>query len=160
MAIHAGGKTYTSMTEMLEDWERSRTVWDKIKGVLWYVPRGRAIDAKYKVKWAYQRVVRGWDDRAEWDIAHTLPYTLGSQLVSMSECAHGVPCDYIVADIPDSVFDERFVAWKAVLRKHGEALLAFHNTDDLTDKAAWDAAYAPAQEALHWVADNLATIWD
>lgn len=101
------------------------------------------------VRFARQRVVRGWDDSALWSLDDHLAKTLGAQLVTMAEIAHSYPGD-------DYPFDK----WTADLRKHGEALLAYRKGHYDVFGDEWDALYTPAQEALRWVADNLAALWD
>lgn len=154
--------------------------WDDLKAIIearrrrekWYKPGmwmlralcRRIGDARRAVRYAYQRVARGYDDRSLWNLNHYLPKFLGEQLVEMAEIAHGFPGDYgPVHSIPDDPADDpRFVQWTTDLRRHGEALLEFHKQDDdLTGNPdEWEAVYAPAQEALRWVAENLATLWD
>lgn len=114
--------------------------------------RRRRRDAQLAVKWAYQRVVRGWDDRALWSIDSHLTKTLGEQLVSMARTAHGSPGD-----------DYPYERWTADLKRHGEALLTYSRTHHDVygdDWEAWEAVYGPAREALAWVAENLAALWD
>jgi hypothetical protein len=110
--------------------------------------RRKVDNARREVKWARQRVVRGWDDRAMWSLDDHLAKTLGEQLVWMSKILHGHPCDY-----PDK-------EWTADLLKHGEALLNYQRLHYESYGDDWDAAYRPAQDALRWVADNLASLWD
>lgn len=114
---------------------------------LWQIKR-KISNAQREVKWAYQRVVRGWDDRALWSLDDHLTKTLGAQLVRMSEIYHGHPCDYDAEQ------------WGADLKKHGEALLTYQRTHYDSYGDEWDEAYKPTQEALTWVADNLAALWD
>lgn len=44
-----------------------------------------------KVKWAYQRVVRGWDDTAVWSIDYWLDEKMPDMLRKLKEDKHGVP---------------------------------------------------------------------
>lgn len=101
-----------------------------------------------EVRWACQRVVRGWDVRALWSLDDHLAKTLGEQLVAMAENAHGYPID------KDS--DE----WATEIRAAGEALLAYQKMHYDVYGAEFDAVYEPAQEALVWVSKNLASLWD
>lgn len=122
----------------------------------WYKPglwmlwalRRKATDARLATRFARQRVVRGWDDRSLWSLDDRLAKTLGEQLVKMADIAHGHPADY--------PFDQ----WTGDLRKHGEALLTYQRQHYDARGAEWNAIYEPAQEALRWVADNLAHLWD
>src|SRR5579871_6411506 len=44
-----------------------------------------------EVKFAYQRVVRGWDDRAVWSIDYWLDDKMPAMLRKLKEDKHGVP---------------------------------------------------------------------
>jgi hypothetical protein len=116
---------------------------------MWWALRRRGTDTKLAIRWARQRVVRGWDDRAVWSLGHHLAKTLGEQLVTLSEGAHGYPGDKYPYD-----------RWTADLKRHGEALLAYHCGQFEAVGEQWDALYEPAREALVWVAENLGTLWD
>lgn len=111
--------------------------------------RRKVGEARRSVKWAYQRVVRGWDDRAVWAIDDHLSKTLGEQLVTMSEIAYGYPGDAYP-----------YERWIADLKKHGEALKVYHDRNYDVHGDEWEAMYQPAREALVWVADNLPHLWD
>ena len=78
-----------------------------------------------------------------YDLVSALPRALGNTLIFWSEKAMSYP--------PSIGFEE----FKELLRSHGQALLDFVEDDDETPET-----YARAQEALHWVADNLGTLWD
>src|SRR5271157_6140443 len=51
-------------------------------------------DTNYReVKYAYQRVVRGWDDRAVWSIDYWLDDKMPAMLRKLKEDKHGIPGD-------------------------------------------------------------------
>lgn len=100
--------------------------------------------ATRQTRWAYQRVTRGWDERALWSLDYHLAKTLGAQLVTLSRIAHGHPNNWT------------YETWTVELAKHGNALQAYAD-DDLTH---YDTTYPPAKEALIWVAENLGALWD
>lgn len=106
--------------------------------------RDKVCNAPRQVKWAYQRVTRGWDDRAVWSLDAHLARTLGQQLVRMGEIAYGHPEGYP---------HER---WTADLKTHGQALTLY--SEGWVDR--WESTGQPAQQAVRWVADNLAALWD
>lgn len=101
------------------------------------------------VKWAYQRVVRGWDDRAIWGLDSHLARTLGHQLLALARDTHSYPSS-----------DWTFEQWQAELAQVGAELLSYAEVDYLVDDQAWEADHQAAQDALRWVADNLANLWD
>lgn len=96
-----------------------------------------------EIKFAYQRVVRGWDDTALWSLDHHLTKTLGTQLQRMAETAHGYP---------DNMTYEQ---WTSELRRHGQALAAYAAAETLD----YDSVYPPVREALQWVTDHLGSLW-
>jgi hypothetical protein len=50
-------------------------------------------DVYYKFVYAYQRVTRGWDDRAVWSIDYWLDEKMPAMLRKLKEDKHGVPMD-------------------------------------------------------------------
>lgn len=147
--IHVGDRTFESLEEAMRVTREESSILEKITYATWWPVRRRANDARRAVKFAYQRVVRGWDDSAVWSIDDHLSKTLGQQLVTMAEIAHGYPGD-----------DYPYEQWVGDLRKHGEALLAYHHDNYDLHGPDWLTIYDPAREALRWVADNLASLWD
>jgi hypothetical protein len=148
------GETFDSLEEMMEDHERSLTRRQRltlgVERAFHRRLRNPIRDGLNSIKWAYQRVVRGWDDRALWNLDSHLGRVLGAQLIEMADIAHGYPGG------PEGKWT--LETWTAELRKHGEALQAYadHPWDWWYDE---DAIYKPAQKALQWVGDNLAALW-
>lgn len=128
-------------------WRRER--WYKPGVWMLYVLRRKTGEACREVRWAWQRVFRGWDDRASWNIDAYLAKHLGEQLTAQADFAHGWPVD-----------PWTYETWVAALKENGEALLAYYRMDRFEDETEWDPVYAKAQAALRWVADNLANLWD
>lgn len=135
--------------EAMMEAQRRRERWYKPGFWMLRVLKRKTGEARRHVRWAYQRVVRGWDDRAVWAVDDHLSKTLGEQLVTMSEIAHGYPGE-----------SYPFEQWTSDLKRHGEALKAYHNLNYDVHGDEWIAIYDPAREALRWVADNLASLWD
>jgi hypothetical protein len=98
-----------------------------------------------EARFAYQRVVRGWDDSALWSLDHHLTGTLGAQLLRMANTTLGFP--------PEDGWT--FERWTSELRRHGYALAAYAAADCLE----YDTVYPPAREALEWVAAELGALW-
>jgi hypothetical protein len=134
--------------EAILEARRRREKW--WKPGLWMVRsiRHRTVEARLATKHAYQRVARGWDDTAVWSIHDHLSKSLGEQLLVLSEIHHVHPVDYP----PEQ--------WGADLKRHGEALLTHQRMNYEVHGDEWEALYGPAQDALRWVADNLASLWD
>lgn len=148
----------------MEEKRRSHPHYYRIRDC-YYRWHRRITDFPGRVRLAYQRVHRGWDISALWGLDHHLSKTLGEQLVEMAEIAHGCPGNYGPYDCtPENPnhqqdFEKAFAAWTSDLRKHGEALQAYARYWEY-DLDRRDDLYAPAQEALHWVAENLGALWD
>lgn len=98
----------------------------------WWANRREALRLRFKGP----RMLHMW-----YDIVSSLPLTLGNTLVHWADNSHGAPMG--------KDFDE----WENEIRKHGEALLAWYEEEN-------EENYKGAQEALHWVADNLSKMWD
>jgi hypothetical protein len=112
---------------------------------VWFTVKHAPGNARNQIRWAWQRVHRGWDDRALWSLDTWLAGTLGAQLIAMADLAHGWP----------GMADWTFETWTAALRQHGGVLSDYgHNCD------ADDAAIDSAQESMRWVADHLPNLWD
>lgn len=102
-------------------------------------------DSYWGVRFAWQRVHRGWDDRSLWSLDTWLARTVGAQLQEMARIAHGWPGG------PDWTFE----TWTAALRVHGGVLADYgHNCDADND------AIEAAQDSMRWVADQLPALWD
>jgi len=120
-----------------------------------------------------QRAGRGWADRDTWGLDGYLCTTLAGALNHMAEVAHGWPGNDAYPEFED---------WTAALRKAAAGLNGWANHDDSPAADAAAAAFevgdaeftvasdansaddttrlAAAQDALHWVADNLPHLWD
>ena len=82
------------------------------------------MDAMRQIKWAYQRVVRGWDDRASWSVDYWLNDMMPDILLRLKETKHGTPIEfyeglphdnnYDYGDTGDKIAKER---WNAELDK-------------------------------------------
>jgi hypothetical protein len=119
---------------------------------VWRTVKHAPGNARNQVRWAWQRVHRGWDDRALWSLDTWLAGTLGAQLVAMADVAHGWP-------IPSGEFEWTFESWTEALRVHGEGLLTYAEHDDTLPPRSFDPTEV-AQADLHWVADHLPNLWD
>jgi hypothetical protein len=102
--IEADGKTYTSMDEMFDDWEKNKNVISKFidkkfpKGSFGYrisyiITHPWVLLKEYysEVKWAWQRVFRQYDSRIIWSIDYYLAKMLPIWLRELQERKQGVP---------------------------------------------------------------------
>jgi len=126
-----------------------------------------------RVRARSQRGRRGWADRDTWGLDGYLCTTLAGALNHMAETSHGWPGGTAYPEFED---------WTAALRKAATALSGWANHDDSPAANAADDAFergdaeftaataahtvedttrlVAAQDALHWVADNLPNLWD
>lgn len=174
MTYQSGDKVFDTFEEMMADYEASLTRWQRLTlAVQRPVNRltRRVTDAKNKIVWASQRVTRGWDDRAVYfSLDDHLCKQLGEQLVKMAEISHGFPPNYgnpdagryeMPCEHDVAASEATFAQWTGDLRAHGNALQDYaRNHHERHTPEEWDAVYVPAQDALRWVADNLASLWD
>jgi hypothetical protein len=153
--LNSKGASFDSLEELMDDYRRNRTWHQKVTDCVrlpfcWYV-RNPYRTASLAVRHSWQRVFRGWDDRALWSLQDHLARTLGAQLVKMAEVAYSYPGDEVYPS---------FEQWQTDLRRHGEALLTYQAKHYEVYGVDWDAVYVPAQEALRWVAEHFAALWD
>lgn len=92
--ISASYRSYRTFEDLFEgppDPLRTRVYW----GVRRWAKRiwGAPSSAYYSLKYAYQRVTRGWDDRAVWSIDWWLDDKLPAMLRKLKQDKHGVPMD-------------------------------------------------------------------
>jgi len=105
-------KTYNRVEEMFEDMDKEfkrdhsiehwidETLF-KGRGLFSYSahyslthPHVLFMDFIRQIKWAYQRVVRGFDDRASWSIDYWLNDKLPEILLQLKENCHGIPVQF------------------------------------------------------------------
>lgn len=153
-AAHTRRASATTTTIPLDDLRLTLATHDALGPHPWWEapcgwatsrPATRALD---QIRYAQQRLVRGWDERALWSLDAHLAHTLGTQLAVLAENAHGWP---------DDLYPE-FEDWQARLRAASGALLAYAPFD--LDPATGERSTTEAQEALRWVADVLPALWD
>jgi hypothetical protein len=80
---------FESLFEERHDPIRTRVYWFAYRNGrrIWNAP-GNAVD---EVRYAWQRVFRGWDDRAVWSIDYWLDAKMPAMLRRLKETKHGVP---------------------------------------------------------------------
>ena len=71
-------------------YEIEYTLWDKLTRPYWRVSF-IIKDWKYEVKWAYQRIIRGYDDRALWNLEYHLAKVIKEVTFQMAENSNGYP---------------------------------------------------------------------
>lgn len=144
----------------LEDKHRPHPWWEEPVRVLRNDPARHLCN---EIRWAGQRLVHGWDERAVWNLDLHLARQLSEQLLFLAEQGNGWPA-----------MDEYPTAkdWQAALRLNANRLAAYASRFSRVEQAyrfgATDEQVAAleesltegAQEALRWVADRLPALWD
>jgi len=86
-------KEYDDFSEQLEAWRNEEpwyeTVWWAIKRP--FIMLG---DLKYTIKWAFQRMFRGYDDRVTWNQGYQLFLDLIERIPYLYD-SHGLPMQYV-----------------------------------------------------------------
>jgi hypothetical protein len=112
-------------------------------------------DIYYGAKYAYQRLTRGWDDRAVWSIDWWLDDKMPAMLRKLKEDKHGIPGDMFEGlptkpDEPWNHTDEAYALaearWDAILDKMIAAFEASRRMQNLTyeDELGDYPLYRPA----------------
>jgi hypothetical protein len=139
-------------------------------GVLWRMGhrlyRAQVAGGVRRVRWARQRLVRGWDDRHVFNLGHALASQLADQLDMLASDASSWPG-------PQHGYDTE-EQWIGELRANARALRLYGDSSwQFPAAQAFPAGFGPrgsagreaevladAQDALRWVADKLHLLWD
>ncbi len=106
--IISGDKEYASVEEAFADWKKEKEDEKKNHPLIFFAKEFRFAlvrfferigDGKREVKFAWQRAVRGYDDRASWSIDYWMAETLPPILRQLKKYAHGVPMQFLPDDI-------------------------------------------------------------
>ncbi len=102
-------------------------------------------DMKNRVKWAYQRIVRGYDDRLHWDLAEYLDPMIVAQARYLR--------DYSVGH-PSSITQKK---WNKVL---DTIIKGFGEEPDAYHSKAWKKYRKEREKALVLLAFYWDNLWD
>lgn len=128
---------------------RDQLLFERLVPLLVAAERGLAVRALASVRYATQRLRRGYDDRVVWGLDRHLCHILSQQLTQLADEAHGWPG----SSSPYPTFED----WTAALRQAANGLGGYAGRDGAEDEQQRVVA---AQQALRWVADNLPDLWD
>lgn len=92
--------------------EFPKFIWNRIDGFL------------REVKWAYQRVYRGWDDRVVWSVDAWLSEIMPDILKKLKEDKQGVPIEFFDDPLKDSHTHEEFSVAKEKLDAEIDKMIA------------------------------------
>lgn len=102
--------------------------YDKLfsNNLIYLIPR-TLDDIKYEIKWAWQRIFRGYDDRTVWSLKSDIYNHLPKIIRSLEETAHGYPAN------PFNKKNEinSLKQWKEILEKIAKGFDAAKRLDNL-----------------------------
>lgn len=105
---------------------------------------------KRQTRWAYQRVFRGWDDRAVWSMDYHLSKVIGEMVRELQDIKCGVPMgmfeglpyenenNYSYSDESVKIAEER---WDKILNDIAEGFEGYVKIDDLETYEEMERAY-------------------
>lgn len=117
--------------------------WKYVYDARWWVNH-----TKYDLSKRIQRFKRGYSYSDVWNMYPDMFVTMGRAMLYLSEHHVAYPGN---DEYPTSE------AWEADLKKYG-TILARMNDIDYDDYS--EQNYEEAQEAVHWMADHLGSLWD
>lgn len=148
-----GMKTYSieEALELIDADHRDRSKKQKVRD--WLTHRAAPLPGR---AWRHaagslQRSRRGWSDDDVWGLRWHLCESLGTALLHLASNGVSYPGRGEYND-PE--------AWRRDLRAHGTALRSHAGSGNDPAEEDVEARLAAAQEALHWVADNLGDLYD
>ena len=126
---------------------------------------------KNNIKWGWQRLFRGWDDRVIWSIDWYLTRHIPVWLKQLKEQKHGVPneaflpedWDEKIGDYKPGKFEEAEARYNQVL---DDIIAGFESHQKIEDESYWikDPEYAPLQakfeNGLELFKKYYHTLWD
>jgi len=166
----------------IADWAEQDEIEERITPKPVWLPLARKLEGARlarlvgAIKRDTQRARRGWADRDTYGLDQHLCGVLGAMLVHLAQEGCGYPG---TEEFPTPEL------WNQALQENGQALLSYstgrdeellnkwhalaisREADEEDREVAFDqmqaddaARYANAQQALHWVADHLGSLWD
>lgn len=124
---------------------------------------------KKEIEYAYQRVFRGWDDKAVWSLDHYLAKIIPQILKKLKEDKEGTPMEffnglpyedentYSYSEESIKIADER---WNAVL---DEMILGFERYNKLWETSSYEEereGYKKVERALELLKLHFENLWD
>lgn len=177
------GTIFLSDDLTLADAETQRRIANSITPDPWWLPVARALSSftlRTAVNGAIhagQRVRRGWDDTATYDLGHHLAIVLADQLDHLAETTHGWPNSEEFPSFEDweRALHEQAVKLRRVrhtkdaedaLQRWHDLVSEQHSSDEDIEQACMDLRKieeenaAAVMEAMHWVAEHMQQLWD
>lgn len=151
------GSVVLSADLTFDDLKRQRAIEERLlptpvlDGWLQRLRRVSATTAVTRVETAWARARRGWAPADTWSMDVHLCDIVAGMLLHLADNAHGWP---------GSPEFETPQEWDTALRSTAVALGAYADAHDTGDDADDETVLAEAKQAMHWVAENLPSLWD
>jgi hypothetical protein len=120
---------FDTMEEFLSDLNKPVYGWRRIRIIFRYL-FSKVTQGWLELKWAWQRVFRGWDDRVIWSIDYYLCEMMPQWLDALKEQKHGIPVEFTWS--ADDTWYYAESEWQTVLKdiKAGfSAYVKLHDVD-------------------------------
>lgn len=126
---------------------------NKIDDIIYFFPR-LFDEIKYQVKWAFQRVFRGYDDRWYWGLNGELDRIIPKCVRHMKENCSGCPVGYYE--------NNDCKEWEDTLEKIARAFEASKEIEDelLYKGKKFEKLYKERKEGFQLFVDNYISLWD
>jgi len=122
---------------------------------------------KRQIKWAWQRVFRGWDDRAVWSLNYHLAEIIPSILKKLKEDKVGIPMfcfegleygeNYDYNDESMKIAEER---WNAILDEMITGFEIYNKLWEILDYEKEREEYKKVERALELLKIHFESLWD
>ena len=123
---------------------------------------------KNNIVWAWQRMVRGWDDRSIWSIDVYLSDQIPQLVRKLKEIAHGVPgamfdeedWDTKVHAWKDGKMEEATAKWDAILDEIADGFEEYYvlSVEGDCSMEAWESE--KFKRAFDLLKEYFASLWD
>jgi len=132
------------------------SVYDFFRYSIWHI----LDDTMFEIKWGFQRMFRGYDDTAFWNLDRYLLDIILPVLTEYREHGNGIP---IVDGFEEKSFEEKEKEWNRILDTMINSFQMIKEDDEnysIHDKEWYEKHYAQIQEGLQLFAKYYQTLWD
>lgn len=143
------------------DWlETKWTLWDKIT-IPFYRFRGHCRELRNIIKWAFQRMFRGYDDWETWELHHNFVTRYKKILSQFRKEHHGYPSD-LTEEQWDGIIDRMIHCLDMMDEDYvGELLDAYKPEDCITSpKSIYDIMTEYKNEFFQMFSEWFYNLWD
>jgi hypothetical protein len=120
----------------------------------------------YELKYAWQRIFRGWDDRAIWSIDYYLSELIPELVLELKEITHGVPWAMFPKDVVagEETSEDMEIAsenWDKTLEKIAEGFKYFHkNVYEVSSIEEINILQEKVNESFELLSEHFMSLWD